>query len=243
MSKSAPCQPTNNANAARNTIWLHTKPRHPNTRVSANRMAGLYAMVGGPRPLHIDPSTTPNMAAPTIIAIRIRRSAARRKRPRSKAVRAILGILQRNRVTVCKIARAPRTGLCHEAPTSVRLMLSNQDVLNEGFLARMRQKVSHAGETLKRALAEVWGVIDLEAGPVYIDKSVLVVKQTFLKLQEIAHAVLPWQGKLYAVVEDCEKTLAPEASEQFDREANAFASEVLFSTGRFHSGSGSPAWS
>jgi hypothetical protein len=127
---------------------------------------------------------------------------------------------------------------CFPTPVSdvmaaARLTLSNEDVLNDGFLARIRKKVSDAGGALKRALTKVWGVIDVTARLVYIDKSVLVVKQTFLKLHEVAHAILPWQQKIYAVVEDCEKTLAPEISEQFDREANAFASEVLFQLDAF----------
>ena len=54
------------------------------------------------------------------------------------------------------------------------------------------------------------------------------VKQTFLKLHETAHAVLPHQRKLYAFVEDCEKTLSREVSEQFDRKANVFAADVVF---------------
>jgi Zn-dependent peptidase ImmA (M78 family) len=71
-------------------------------------------------------------------------------------------------------------------------------------------------------------VLDAVARLVYIDRTVLVVKQTFLKLHETAHAFMPWQRDLYRVVEDCEKTISPEMSEQFDREANVFASEVLF---------------
>lgn len=106
-----------------------------------------------------------------------------------------------------------------------RLVVCEEDVLNEGFLARMRQK---AGSALKQALSKVLGVFDVKARLVYIDKGIMLVKQTFIKLHETAHAVLPWQRDLYGVIEDCEKTLSPEMSEQFDREANAFASEVLF---------------
>ena len=43
-----------------------------------------------------------------------------------------------------------------------------------------------------------------------------------------------WQKDIYAIVEDCEKTLAPEIADQFDREANVFASEVLFQLDGFH---------
>lgn len=107
------------------------------------------------------------------------------------------------------------------------------DGIDEGFLRRMRQKAKDAGGALKRALAKVLGVFDSIGGIAYIDSSVHVVKQTFLKLHEAGHALLPWQRRMYAVVEDCEKTIAPEISELFGREANAFASEVLFQLDTF----------
>lgn len=49
-----------------------------------------------------------------------------------------------------------------------------------------------------------------------------------LKLHETGHAVLPWQRDIYAVIEDCSKSLDSQIADQFDREANVFASEVLF---------------
>jgi len=45
--------------------------------------------------------------------------------------------------------------------------------------------------------------------------------------------VLPWQRDIYCAIEDCAKTLAPEVSDAFDREANAFAAEVLFQLNAF----------
>lgn len=104
------------------------------------------------------------------------------------------------------------------------------DALDEGFIRKMRRK---AGDFLKRALGKVLGVLDAAARLIYIDRTVLVVKQTFLKLHETAHAFMPWQRDIYRVVEECEKTIAPEMSEQFDREANVFASEVLFQLDTF----------
>ncbi len=120
----------------------------------------------------------------------------------------------------------PVADVMHQAKVAV----ADHDILDESFFRRMTKK---AGGALKRALDKVLGVLDAKARLVYIDKAVNVVKQTFLKLHETGHAVLPWQRDLYAVIEDCEKTLAPEVSEQFDREANQFASEVLFQLDAF----------
>jgi hypothetical protein len=108
---------------------------------------------------------------------------------------------------------------------AARLLISDEPVLDESFIVRMSRK---AGKALKRALTKVIGLFDVVARLVYIDRGVLLVRQTFLKLHETGHAVLPWQRDLYNVIQDCEKTISPEISEAFDREANVFASEVLF---------------
>jgi hypothetical protein len=39
---------------------------------------------------------------------------------------------------------------------------------------------------------------------------------------------MPHQSKMYALMQDCEKTLDPEITDLFEREANVFASEALF---------------
>lgn len=117
-------------------------------------------------------------------------------------------------------------------PTSVadvmqaaHVLLAPSEELTEGFLTKIGKK---AGGALKRALSKVMGVLDVTARLVYVDRAVHLVKQTFLKLHETAHAVLPWQAPLYGMVQDCARTIAPEVSEQFEREANVFATEVLF---------------
>lgn len=109
--------------------------------------------------------------------------------------------------------------------SAAKLIVAPENVLDEGFLHRIRRKASAA---LKQALSKVWGVFDATARLVYVDQSLGATKQTFIKLHEAGHGVLPWQRGLYAVIEDCEKSLAPEVAEVFDREANNFATEVLF---------------
>ncbi|MEO1169879.1 MAG: ImmA/IrrE family metallo-endopeptidase [Pseudomonadota bacterium] len=104
------------------------------------------------------------------------------------------------------------------------------DVLNPGFIAKMRQK---AGDALKSALGKVIGLFDAGAKLVFIDRSLHVVKQTFVRLHEAAHGFMPWQSDLYAVVEDSKESLEPGVADLFDREANNFASEVLFQLDTF----------
>jgi len=100
-----------------------------------------------------------------------------------------------------------------------------EDVLNENFVQKMRRQASGA---LKRALSKVIGLFDAKSRMIFIDRSIKIVRQTFIRLHEAGHAVMPWQRDLYAVVEDCEQTIEPALADQFDREANVFASEILF---------------
>ena len=50
----------------------------------------------------------------------------------------------------------------------------------------------------------------------------------FIKLHEAGHGSIPHQSKMYALIHDCEQTLDPDTTDLFEREANVFASEVLF---------------
>lgn len=105
-----------------------------------------------------------------------------------------------------------------------------EDVLNEGFITSMRKK---AGSALKSALSKVVGLFDAREKLVFIDRSLHAVKQTFIRLHETGHGFMAWQKDLYAIVEDCEQSIAPDVADLFDREANNFASEVLFQLDAF----------
>ena len=106
----------------------------------------------------------------------------------------------------------------------------HDDVLNEGFLAKMRRE---AGAALKSALSKVLGLFDARGRFVFIDRTIYVVKQAFIRLHETGHGFMPWQRDLYAVVEECDQTLDPDIADLFDREANVFASEVIFQLDAF----------
>ena len=109
--------------------------------------------------------------------------------------------------------------------------------IDDGFLAwlygKAQKTAGWAAEKAKRALDKVLGLFDARDGIVYIDQTVNKVKQSFIKLHEIAHAKLPWQKKMFLIVEDSEKTLAPDVADHFDKEANVFASDVLFQLDAF----------
>jgi hypothetical protein len=77
------------------------------------------------------------------------------------------------------------------------------------------------------------GLFHATEGLVFLSQSLLAVKKRFVGLHEAGHGFLPWQRPIYAVVEDCEKALDGTTAELFDREANVFASEVLFQLDAF----------
>lgn len=131
------------------------------------------------------------------------------------------------------------SGALGRLPTPVDEILAAAHLTHEpkpaidaGFLAwlygKAQKSAGWAADKAKRALDKVLGLFDARDSVVYIDQTVKKVKQSFIKLHEIAHAKLPWQKSMFLVVEDSEKTLAPEVADHFDKEANVFASDVLF---------------
>lgn len=114
-----------------------------------------------------------------------------------------------------------------------RVVEVKEDVLNPSFVEKLRAKVRGAGQTLRSALSKIQGLFHASEGLIFIDHALMEVKKRFVRLHECAHGFLPWQRGMYAVVEDCEKRLDPDVADAFDREANVFASEVMFQLDTF----------
>ncbi len=108
-----------------------------------------------------------------------------------------------------------------------------EDLRNPRFLSKFVDKAEKAGQAIKRALSKVLGLFHASDGLIFIDRTLMVVKQRFVRLHEAAHGFLPWQRPMYALVQDCESALDPDTADLFDREANVFASEVLFQIDAF----------
>lgn len=89
-------------------------------------------------------------------------------------------------------------------------------------------KAESAAIALKSAIAKVFGIYDASEHLIHIDDGVHKSKQNFLKLHEVGHHELPAHRSAFRLFHDCEKTLDPEISDLFEREANNFARFVLF---------------
>lgn len=87
-------------------------------------------------------------------------------------------------------------------------------------------------DTLKRALRKVYGVLDRREKKIYIEPDLKIYKKNFVKLHEVGHDVLPWQKKTYEFIDD-EDTIKSSVTDDFEKEANFFASAALFQLNRF----------
>jgi len=97
--------------------------------------------------------------------------------------------------------------------------------IHHGYLSR-------ASDTLRSALSKVRGIFDRNIKTIYLDLGQHESKKTFVKLHEVGHGVLPWQNLASEFIDD-DQTLSLDDQEQFEDEANLFASTTLFQLGRF----------
>jgi Zn-dependent peptidase ImmA (M78 family) len=96
------------------------------------------------------------------------------------------------------------------------------------LVAYLKGKAAATATTIKSAMSKILGIYDAEENLIHIDETVVESRQNFLKLHETGHHEIPTHKKLFRFFQDCEKTLAPEIADQFEREANNFARFALF---------------
>jgi len=116
-----------------------------------------------------------------------------------------------------------------ELMAAAQLKVAPLQAFDENAMLRYLQRTGeHLGRLLRRAIEKVRGILDVHAGTIHVDQGVSNEKQRFVSLHEAGHFELPHQRTLFRWVQDCDRTLAPEVSELFEREANTFARLVLF---------------
>lgn len=111
---------------------------------------------------------------------------------------------------------------------AAKLTVVDDEVLNAKFLRRLMKKAKSRFATIKSALSKVLGLLDSNDRLIIIDKNIPEPRIPFITLHETGHGTLPHQREAYGILQDCESTLDPEIADLFEREANVFASEVLF---------------
>lgn len=85
---------------------------------------------------------------------------------------------------------------------------------------------------INRILSKVRGILHRSEKIIYLDLSQQESRQSFVKLHEVGHHTLPWQKATLDCIDD-DETLDNETNEQFEAEANFFASATLFQNDRF----------
>jgi hypothetical protein len=111
---------------------------------------------------------------------------------------------------------------------AAKVTIVDDEILNESFMKRLAAKAAAGLATIKSALSKVLGLFEANDRLVILDKDTPRPRIPFVKLHETGHGSMPHQTKLYALMQDCEKTLDPEITDLFEREANVFASEAMF---------------
>lgn len=120
---------------------------------------------------------------------------------------------------------------------AAELELAREQVLDKLFLGdfyrNLPNAIKLAPDRFKRALDKVLGLLDRPARQIYIDPSVHKNKKPFLSLHEVAHDFLSWHRKTFDLLEDGESELDEDTRDEFERQANCFASDVLFQRDAF----------
>lgn len=95
--------------------------------------------------------------------------------------------------------------------------------------------ISRATHALIKGLSSLRGLFDRRTKTIYLDLSQIHSRKNFVKLHETGHGVLTWQQKIHDLLEDDDESLSSNAIEEFEAEANYFASVTLFQHDRFMS--------
>lgn len=90
-----------------------------------------------------------------------------------------------------------------------------------------------------QARSKLLGMLSVKKKTIYVDPDLPSVRKRFTTAHEIGHYALPWQNESFHL-ED-QGTLAPTTRIIFEREANAFAGELMFGAGRFNTEADSEA--
>jgi hypothetical protein len=99
----------------------------------------------------------------------------------------------------------------------------------EGFLSGLKRS---ARETFLFAKQKIRGIADLRDRVIYVPNSENQIRSLFPTTHELGHQIISWHNIDPAYLDD-EFSLSVDVEEEFDREANFFASEMIFQGKRF----------
>jgi hypothetical protein len=115
---------------------------------------------------------------------------------------------------------------------AAKVTIVDDETIDVGLLQRLLAKARSSTAALKSALGKILGLFEPQERLVVIDKELPAARRPFILLHEAGHG-MPHQAKMYSLMQDCEQLLNPDVMDLFEREANVFASEVLFQGEQF----------
>lgn len=98
----------------------------------------------------------------------------------------------------------------------------------DGLYRRLPNALKLAPDKIKKAAAKLLGLLDRGDRMIHLAPDAYPKRKLYVTIHEIGHDFLPHQRKTYGILEDSDAELDHDTSDLFEREANCFASEVLF---------------
>lgn len=98
----------------------------------------------------------------------------------------------------------------------------------DNFYRRLPNAMKLAPDVLKRAAEKVIGLLHRDDRMIHLDPTLHPKRKTYITIHEIGHDFLPHQRSTFKILEDSNSELDVDTHDLYEREANVFASEVLF---------------
>lgn len=127
-------------------------------------------------------------------------------------------------------------------PTPIEKILNHSELvidtgidlskIDKTFFEKLKEESFEKFKFLQSGLSKVKGFFDRREKKIYVDLSQSDGRKNFVKLHEIGHGVLTWQSEVILAA-DNDSTLIESFEDEFEAEANYFASVTLFQHDRF----------
>ena len=105
--------------------------------------------------------------------------------------------------------------------------------IEESFIDNLKSRTKGQIQSLLSGLSKIKGIFFREDNIIYVDLKDKTNKKYFTALHELGHGILPWQNEFSLALDD-KSSLSMDVEEQFELEANLFASYTLFQHERFN---------
>lgn len=103
----------------------------------------------------------------------------------------------------------------------------------DNFYRRLPNAMKLTPDAFKKAASKVLGLLHRQDRMIHLDPALHPKRRTYVTVHEIGHEFLPHQRTTFKILEDSDVELDSETQDLYEREANVFASEVLFQGRRF----------